>query len=200
MITIYLKPYRHRCISRGITIGANKSLIDELFDNDLYEDHYNSEELYYLSKIWFEIVGLDLHGNEKHIGYITGYFVDMDKISDSIIVGNKQDVLFEFDANSHLTMLLYFLNNITIVKEYRTNEIERVAIELIKNALYEIYRYEVNSIVYSVGYTELDDDTSEFDNNTNKDELHFKRHIKNLENMGFKWLNKDNDIFMYYKY
>ena len=62
------------------------------------------------------------------------------------------------------------------------------------NALYVIYNYDVNTLFYSAGCTELHDDTA-----TNRGSNIYKRHMKNMKKIGFKLISvsDEDDIPLY---
>lgn len=211
-LIIYLKPYRHRCISHGsrIVLDINEQNDNfEFEDFNLFNDDDEDSGNMFLHKIWFQIIAQDEQFKEHKIGYITGYYIDADEM-DFYKDSEDNEPFFEFDNNSHLTMLLwhylmeadfandlphnyYFLNSITLEDEYNFFEIETTAINLIKDALYQIYRYDIGTIIYSIGITELDDDTVK-----QRDDIYWARHRKNLLNNDFKSYRDDRkEVYLY---
>lgn len=228
-LTVYLRPYKYKCISEGKRIELpslsenitenedeeQENYIYSFWDNDLYEsDNVDGDKNYYMSRIWFEIVGMSHDFKEKHIGFITGYYINADEVTDDISWGDGEGSFYEFDSNSKLTSDLwhyitkfdtneflsnyYFMNSITLDKYYDLPIIEETAINLIRNALWTIYEYEIRTIIYSIGFTELDDFTVG-ENYGDTDELSFQRHRKNILNMGFKSYKneQDEEVYLY---
>lgn len=212
---LYLKPYRYRCISPGAIIefeGVDIDYDDYYLDEASLCEQYPNAEFNYLQKLWFEIVGISEEQEEIHIGHITGYTVDISSLLLDLCFDGL-DSFIEFDGHSHLLMELwhyiseaefgeleencYFMNNITLRKEYRFPEVEKTAIELLRKALYEIYRYEINTIIYSIGRTELDDDTVLGKEESPYSEIEWKLHEKNLLSMGFKKILNGDGILTY---
>lgn len=203
-LKICFKPYKYRETSSGFILGND-------MEDDVFYDlgsYYEQEIHDFLERIWFEIIGYSKEGEQIHIGYITGYFINLDYIDMQYYDFENPDysginnpyVAMTFDDTSHLTLRLwehihnkefvsnfYFLNSITLDKKYRTSEIEKLCIEHLPTALYELFEFEIGTIFYSVNATDVSDDTIQ-----KISELEDKRSRKNFKAMGFKEIYIDD--------
>lgn len=161
---------------------------------------YLNSETYFIKRIWYDI--LDESTNTK-IGIITGHKLNITDALESIQSRNSE-FFFELDDQSQLLCELaeyvtenasdftdnkkfYFLNNITFEKSHLSIENEQCVIQ----TLCELY----DSVVYSFGKTELDDNTSEYE----LTEDYFSEHEKLFRKMNW-FYDTHYSFFIYNKF
>lgn len=205
LLKICFKPYRYRETSSGFIMGEeDEDDKEDIYDTLIYDcgSYYDKDIPDFIQRIWLEIVGYTLDKGPIHIGYITGYFINSDFINfmyedyenPEYSGFNNSEVAIAFDDVSHMTLRLwehihnksfksdyYYLNSITLNKEYRTPEIEKHCIEHLQTALYELFAFDVGTIFYSVNATDISDNVTQ-----KLSELEDIRSRNNFKNMGFK--------------
>lgn len=131
------------------------------YQGDLYFD----DRYYFTNPYRMDI--LDNKG--KRMGEITGHIINTEALSYDIENNNGENSLYEFDALSELLLNCHqfilnkiplnklkqlhniiFLNRLSLDKEYQSMEYEKEALDLIFE--------HAEMVIYSFGYTELDDD------------------------------------------
>lgn len=183
------------------------------YDNEENFEDYDdeSDEFQFFSKKWFEILTYNEKKEKVHAGYITGYFIDTEALKHDFRYNDGGNSVFEFDDNSQLTSdlwcrlkesqklrrlksQLYFMNSISLEDEFNYTKIESKTISLIRETMMNCYDIEINSIIYTWGCTELDDDTIK-----NREFEYWIRHKHNLLKEGFKEYKEDDKTIYLYK-
>ena len=135
------------------------------------EDLYINEECYYISRFHMSI----LNNKGKKIGEVFGHLIDTEKVAADLKENSGSNFFIELDCISQLlcdcadyiinqfslktlqtTHNILFLNRLSLNKEYLSDEKEIEALNL-------LFEY-AETIIYSFGRTELDDDFPEQDN------------------------------------
>lgn len=213
IVFVYLEPYKYKDKSEGFFINDEIDFEEreeeDRFNDLLYDNincNYDSEDFKdcdCFDRAWFKIKGQSLSGKVYSMGYITGYYIPIDHIILEYDDMDNAEVFSQFEFASDLMMEFffrvkdiannyigdfYFINTFLIDKKYYSEELEEQIIEELKEALYRLHGYEVNTLFYSGGYTTLEDDTKIY-----TDAKTIKRHLNNMEKIGFKELSAEDE-------
>jgi hypothetical protein len=212
----FLKACEAGSRSRGFFLKSDlEEIPEERLDDIACDDDFDVDEnLDILWPRWFEVIRVEATGLEHSVGYITGYFIEADKLYLSIKEDDEK-AYREFEDNSCATSLLYqhlsegqleemshnyyFLTGIHIY-EKDTPELIVSSIESIRAAFKDMYRQEVKTIIYCV-HSDYDTDLYMFKEPGDDayDEIKFHRIKKALLEAGFNEFYGDAELLFLYK-